>query len=259
MKNTVIVCLTFDFDAESVQIRQLEEPGRISKGQFAIKRGIPRILSLLKKHEIYCTFFTCGWVAEKYPELTGDIVTNGHEIAAHGYLHESLDSISIYEEEEIFNRTDRALKEITKNIRGFRAPYWKLSPNTLELVAKTGYIYDSSLFDDDRPYFLQIPDSTEKLVEFPVEWFLDDWIIFEEQQNSPTTALDIWKSQFDAFIKVEDIPDTYRVFQITFHPACIGHAYRIRVVDQLISYMKKTDYTVKFEKMGDVAENILAK
>jgi peptidoglycan/xylan/chitin deacetylase (PgdA/CDA1 family) len=257
MNNTIMVCLTFDFDAESVQVRQLEEPGRVSKGQFAIKRGIPRILSLLKKHDIPGTFFTCGWVAEKYPELTKELVDNGHEIAAHGYLHEYLDKVSIYEEEKIFNRTDRALKEITEDIRGFRAPYWKLSPNTLEIVAERGYIFDSSLFNDDHPYILHVPNSTKKFVEFPVEWYLDDWIIFEEHQNSPTAALDIWKSQFDAFLDFEDIPENRRIFQMTFHPACIGHAYRIHVVDKLISHMKKTGHNVKFAKMGDVAKSIL--
>lgn len=257
MNNTITVCLTFDFDAESVQVRQLEEPGRVSKGQFAIKRGIPRILSLLKKHDIPGTFFTCGWVAEKYPELTRELIDNGHEIAAHGYLHEYLDKTSIDEEKEIFNRADRALKEISEDIKGFRAPYWKLSPNTLELVKETGYIFDSSLFNDDRPYILPLPNSVNALVEFPVEWFLDDWIIFEEHQCSPTVALDIWKSQFDTFLDIEDIPENRRIFQITFHPACIGHTYRIQIVEKLISHMKKTAHNVIFAKMGDVAKSIL--
>jgi peptidoglycan/xylan/chitin deacetylase (PgdA/CDA1 family) len=257
-KNEITVCLTFDFDAESAQVRQLEEPSRVSKGQFAVKRGIPRILSLLKKHEIKGTFFVCGWVAEKYPELTKSLADNEHEIAAHGYIHEYFDNLSIYEEKAIFEKTQKALKAITKDIKGFRAPYWKLSPNTLRIVAETGYIYDSSLFDDDRPYILKIPESTSKLVEFPVEWFLDDWIMFETHQYSPTIVLDIWKSQFDAFLKIEDILDLNRVFQITFHPACIGHAYRINVLDELINYLKNSSDKVKFDRMGDVAKSILA-
>lgn len=255
--NEMTVCLTFDFDAESVQVRQLEEPGRLSKGQFAVKRGIPRILSLLKKHEIKGTFFVCGWVAENYSELTKMIVDNNHEIAAHGYLHENFDTLSYYEEKNIFDRTNRALKAITEEIKGFRAPYWKLSPNTLKLVTETGYIYDSSLFDDDRPYILKIPESTSRIVEFPVEWFLDDWIMFETHQYSPSMVLNIWKSQFEAILKIEDIPDINRVFQITFHPACIGHAYRINILDQLITYIKKFSDKVKFDRMGDVAQSIL--
>ncbi len=256
MDKPIIVCLTFDFDAESAQIRQLEEPGRVSKGQFAVKRGLPRILSLLDKYNIKATFFVCGWVAETYPDLTYRIVDDGHEIAAHGYLHEYLDTLSVYEEKEIFKLTDTALKELSPLIKGFRAPYWKLSPNTLKLVAETGYIYDSSLFNDDRPYLLEIPDTTKKIVEFPVEWFLDDWIVFEGHQHSPSTVLKIWKSQFEAFLNSEDISDNSRIFQLTCHPAAIGHAYRMKVLEQLISYMKS--FNASFSRMGDIADTFLS-
>ncbi|MHA2073332.1 MAG: polysaccharide deacetylase family protein [Candidatus Hodarchaeales archaeon] len=257
MNKPVRVCLTFDFDAESVQVRQLEELGRVSKGQFAVKRGISRILSLLNRYNINATFFVCGWVAETYPELTQAILDNGHEIAAHGYLHEYFDKLSLFEEKEVFNKTDSILREFTSEIKGFRAPFWKLSSDTLRLVADTGYIYDSSLFADDRPYILEISDSNKNLVEFPVEWFLDDWVVFEEHQHSPSTVLDIWKSQFEAFLDSEDISDESRVFQLTCHPAAIGHAYRLKVLEQLIVYMKS--FNTIFSKMGDVAELFLTK
>ncbi|MHA2202771.1 MAG: polysaccharide deacetylase family protein [Candidatus Hodarchaeales archaeon] len=253
-KNDITVCVTFDFDADSVQARQLEEPGRISKGLFAIRRGIPRILSLLNKHEIKATFFVCGWVAEKYPELTKNIVDNQHEIAAHGYLHESFDTISIYEEKAIIDNTTRILQEFTEKIYGFRAPYFKLSTNTLRLLADAGYIYDSSLMADDHPYILNFPELKSKMVEFPVEWFLDDWVIFESHQHSPEVAFDIWKSQFDALLDMEDIPPGHRIINYTFHPACIGHAYRITVLDRLISHMKSKN--TKFVRMIDAANEL---
>lgn len=253
-RNEITVCLSFDFDADSAQVRQLEEPGRISKGLFAIRRGIPRILSLLNKHEIKATFFVCGWVAEKYPELTKDIVDNKHEIAAHGYLHEYFDTLSIYEEKAIIDKTTRILGKFTEKIYGFRAPYFKLSSNTLRLLVEAGYIYDSSLMADDHPYFLSFPESKNKMIEFPVEWFLDDWVIFESHQHSPGVAFDIWKSQFDALRKMEDIPPNHRVINFTFHPACIGHAYRINVLDRLISHMKTKN--TQFVRMMDAANGL---
>lgn len=251
----VTVCLTFDFDAESVQVRQLEEPGRISKGQFAIRRGIPRILSLLNKHGIKATFFVCGWVAEKYPELMKKIVDDNHEIAAHGYLHEEFDTLSISEERDIIEKSTRVLKEFTEKIHGFRAPYFKLSKNTLKLLTEAGYIYDSSLMGDDHPYFLELPESSNKMVEFPVEWFLDDWVIFEHHQHPPAIAFDIWRTQFDSFIEMGDIPENHRVINYTFHPACIGHAYRMLIFNSLISHMKTNN--AKFARMEDVAKSLL--
>jgi len=257
MNKPIKVCLTFDFDAESSQVRQLEEPGRVSKGQFAVNRGIPRILSLLDRYEIEATFFVCGWVAEVYPKLTQQIVDKNHEIAAHGYLHEYLDTIPVVEEMNVFQKTNNILKDFYPEIRGFRAPYWKLSSKTLEIVADMGYIYDSSLFNDDRPYLLEIPETTKKFVEFPVEWFLDDWIMFEGHQYSPSAVLEVWKSQFDAIMESGDVSDELRVFQLTCHPAAIGHAYRMRVLEQLIIHMRGHDAI--FSGMGDVAENLMKK
>lgn len=255
MTNNVTVCLTFDFDAESVQIRQLEEPGRVSKGRFAVRRGIPRILSLLKQYEIQVTFFTCGWVAETYPDLTQQIVAEGHEVAAHGYLHEYFDTLSIEEEKNVLERTEQALTTCTgQPIRGFRAPFWRMSPNTLHLIAEREYLYDSSLFDDDRPYIFQPSESFQKLVEFPVEWFMDDWVLFEEKQLSPTQVYDIWRSQFDAYATLKDIPAKSRVLTLTCHPACIGHAYRIKVLEKIIQYMEESG--VQFERMDRVAETL---
>lgn len=257
MSNDITVCLAFDFDAESAQIRQLEDPGRVSKGQFAIRRGIPRILSLLNKHRIETTFFVCGWVGEEYPELMKKLTNDGHEIAAHGYLHEYFDTLSIGEERDIIEKTTQILQEFTEKIKGFRAPYFKLSINTIKLIAEAGYIYDSSLMGDDHPYFLELPEPTHKLVEFPVEWFLDDWVIFEHHQHPPEAAFDIWKTQFDFFLEMEDIPENHRILNFTFHPSCIGHAYRMNVLNRLISHMKTKN--VKFSRMDAAAEVLLKK
>ena len=88
----VIVCLTFDLGAESKQVRACEEPVSISKGQFGVRRGMPRILSLLKQHSVPATFFTCGWAAMMYPNVMRKISSLNHEIASHGYLHEHFDT-----------------------------------------------------------------------------------------------------------------------------------------------------------------------
>jgi peptidoglycan/xylan/chitin deacetylase (PgdA/CDA1 family) len=253
----ITVCLTFDFDAESAQVRQLEEPVRVSKGQFAIRKGIPRILTLLNKHHIKATFFTCGWVAEKYPERTQELIDNEHEIAAHGYLHEYFDTLSKDEENDIIDKTTEILKGFTNKVLGFRAPYFKLSANTLELLAEKDYIYDSSLMENGHPFLLSFPESEKTVLEFTVEWFLDDWALFESHQHPHSAVLDIWKNQFDSFLEMNDIPENLRVINYTFHPSCIGHAYRINVLDNLISHMKAKG--AQFARMGDVARSLVRK
>ncbi len=251
----IYVCLTFDFDAESAQIRKEEDQVRISKGQFAVQRGLSRVLALLAKYEIKSTFFVCGWVAEKYPQHINEIISAQHEIAAHGYLHEYLDKLEFNEEIIVHEHTNQVLEGMVGKIKGFRAPYWKMSKNTLTIIAEMGYMYDSSLMDEDRPYVYSVPESPKNLVEFPVEWFLDDWVLFEHHQKTPSEVFEIWKAQFDALLEMEDLEENRKVLTLTFHPSCIGHAYRINVLDRLIRYMKSKQTT--FVKMIDLASDYL--
>ena len=46
-----------------------------------------RILDLFGEHNLQATFFTLGWVAERYPQLIRQIVDSGHELASHGFSH----------------------------------------------------------------------------------------------------------------------------------------------------------------------------
>jgi len=248
------VCITFDVDAESSQVREKAEPVSISKGQFAINKGVPRILSLLNRYDIQSSFFVCGWIAETYSELIAKIKEENHEIAAHGYLHEFLDKLTLEEEKEVHHKTNEILQNIAGEIKGFRAPYWRISDNTLNIVKDMGYLYDSSLMDDDQPYILSLPDRTDTLVEFPVQWYIDDWIMFETHQYTPSMVLEIWKSQLDAYVELTEESDRLSIFNLTCHPSCIGHAYRLKVLEDLILYIKSKEF--EFARMDDLARVI---
>src|ERR687884_477638 len=52
-----------------------------------IEANVKRILRMLDEHSTRATFFTLGWIAERYPPLVRRIVESGHELASHGYAH----------------------------------------------------------------------------------------------------------------------------------------------------------------------------
>ena len=52
-----------------------------------VEANVDLILELLAERDIRATFFTLGWIAERYPALIRRIVEAGHELASHGYEH----------------------------------------------------------------------------------------------------------------------------------------------------------------------------
>src|SRR5512141_1622138 len=52
-----------------------------------VERNVGRILDMLGACGVRATFFTLGWIAERYPALVRTIAAQGHEIASHGYGH----------------------------------------------------------------------------------------------------------------------------------------------------------------------------
>lgn len=263
---TCAVCLTFDFDAVSVWISLKEKsPTAISRGEFGARVGIWRILSLLDKHDVKSTFFVPGHTADTYPEIVKKIHEKGHEIAHHGYCHESPADLEYEEEVAILDKGINSLRNITgKRPLGYRAPSWETSLNTLKLLLKRDFVYDSSTMADDfTPYKCRIGDKASatkafkfgretRLLEIPVAWNLDDWILFEYEESSglsaPSEVYEIWAGDFDYMYKhVKN-----GVFTLTLHPQVIGRGHRIVVLERLIEHMKGCS-NVWFARMIDVA------
>ena len=83
------VALSFDPDHETGTLREgSTSVGRLSQGQYGSRAGIPRILDLLRRHDIKASFFVPGVVAKLYPDEQTRIAADGHEVGMHGWIHE---------------------------------------------------------------------------------------------------------------------------------------------------------------------------
>ena len=143
------VNISFDYDSNSATIwRTPLDIVNQSRGRFAPKVAIPRILDMLERHNIKATFFVPGWTADNFPDSVRDIVKRGHEVGAHGYTHERLAELSWEFEEQVFEKSLNALKKLGVKPEGFRAPYWLISDRTIERIKQFGFKYDS----DFMPY-----------------------------------------------------------------------------------------------------------
>ncbi|UCH02386.1 MAG: polysaccharide deacetylase [Candidatus Bathyarchaeota archaeon] len=228
------VNLSFDYDSNSDEVRNV--PFDIvarSRGRFAPKVAVPRILDLLDRLEIKATFFTPGWTVDMFTGSVENIVSRGHEIGAHGYLHEKLTELSFEAEEDVFHKSLTAMAKIGVKPIGFRAPYWLVGERTIKLLMRLGFRYDSSFMDNDMPYKLIRRQKYTGLIELPIEWMLDDWPLFETNKKSPEAVYNIWKPEF------EGIYELGRYFGLTCHPQTIGRVSRLNMLEKLLSEMKE--------------------
>lgn len=127
-----------------------------------VERNIQLILEMLAHRDIKATFFTLGWIAERYPQLVREIVQAGHELASHGYGHERA---SDQTEEAFFSDIQLAkivLEDLTGcEINGYRAPSFSIGKGNLwafDCLARAGYRYSSSVYPIRHDHY-GMPDS----------------------------------------------------------------------------------------------------
>src|SRR5438270_12758354 len=78
-----------------------------------VEANVDRLLGLLQTAGACATFFTLGWIAERYPTMVRRIVAGGHEIASHGYSHCRADRQNTREFQEDIRKSKRLLETIT--------------------------------------------------------------------------------------------------------------------------------------------------
>ena len=143
-----------------------------------VERNVETILSLFAESGARATFFTLGWIAERYPALVKRIVAQGHELASHGYGHLRIHEQTPQEFTQDIARAKALLEDLSgTEVKGYRAPSFSIGRRTLwafERIAQAGYRYSSSVYPvqhdlygmPDAPRFAYRPRAD--LLEIPV-------------------------------------------------------------------------------------------
>ncbi|MGH8682532.1 MAG: XrtA system polysaccharide deacetylase [Burkholderiales bacterium] len=143
-----------------------------------VERNVDLILQLLDETGARGTFFTLGWVAERFPELVRRIAAAGHEVASHGYSHSKATELTraAFLADILLAKT--ILEDITDaEVKGYRAPSFSIGPANewaFDCIATAGYRYSSSVYPIRHDHY-GVPDaprfayrSREGLLELPI-------------------------------------------------------------------------------------------
>ncbi len=145
-----------------------------------VEANTHRILELFDRKQVKATFFTLGWIAERYPEMTRAIVENGHELACHGYSHTRVTQQSREQFQEDVDRSKKLLEDIAGvEVKGYRAASYSIGAENLwalDVLEDKGFAYSSSIYPikhdlygmPEAPRFAFKPCRPDGLLEIPI-------------------------------------------------------------------------------------------
>ncbi|MDZ7592164.1 MAG: XrtA system polysaccharide deacetylase [Rubrivivax sp.] len=127
-----------------------------------VEANVDRILALLAERDTRATFFTLGWVAERYPQLVRRIVAGGHELASHGYGHQRASDLNRAELWQDVSRAKQLLEDLSgRAVPGYRAPSFSIGTGNLwafDVLARAGHRYSSSIYPIQHDHY-GMPDA----------------------------------------------------------------------------------------------------
>jgi len=145
-----------------------------------VERNVDRILHLFADSGVSATFFTLGWIAERYPKVVRRIVDEGHELASHGYEHVKIHSQTPEDFRQDIRKTKAILEGIGgQKVRGYRAASFSIDQRSLwafDVLGEEGYAYSSSVYPIKHDHygmpeasrFAFRPCEANDLIEVPI-------------------------------------------------------------------------------------------
>ena len=229
--------MSFDTDTEAPLLRDGNTSvTSLSASNYGSEIGVHRILRMLDRHQVPATFFMTAVDAMLHPEMVEAIRKSGrNEIGVHGWIHEFPPRLAEGEEERLLDKAiDYLTKASGKRPVGYRAPSWAFSANTLDLILKKSFLYDSSLQALDEPYEVASHGKNTGLIELAIDWTLTEtpYLGRDGKMPQPDLLYKLYRDEFDGAY------DEHTMFVLTLHPYLSGHRAPMKYLDQFVAYMK---------------------
>lgn len=219
----------------------------------AVTNQLPRMLSLLEKHNIKATYFAESWSLSAYPDAIKSLQDAGHEVAWHGYQHEVWKNLSLEAEQENFDKSWEEARKAGIKYEGFRPPGGSINDGTWGLLKEHGVRYVSPLGE--------LGIGKEGVVVLPFEWRGVDafWYMDKfrgiredhgerEELENPEEDMKGWLTS-----KMEEIRQTGGYLSVLFHPFLQTDEKKFAMLEEVLG-MIATEKDVWVAPCKEVAE-----
>ncbi|MCH8074878.1 MAG: polysaccharide deacetylase family protein [SAR324 cluster bacterium] len=241
------VCPALEWFPLDMQNKPFRPPGGLERPypdyryythrDYGNRVGIFRIMKVLDKLGIKASATVNSAVAERYPFLLREVTRRGWEVIAHGVdmAHLHYGGMPEAEEAAQIAQAVTTLRELSgQPVTGWLSPGKSESHATLDLLAAEGIEYVCDWINDDMPYPLKTGQGS--LYSMPHSHEIDDRLILLQYHHSERDFTEQVKDQFDTLYKEADKYGG-RILSITLHPWVIGQPYRIKPLEEALSYI----------------------
>jgi peptidoglycan/xylan/chitin deacetylase (PgdA/CDA1 family) len=218
--------------------------------EYGVYEGIPRLLDLFDKHHVKISSFMIGRAVEKAPDLAREIVSRGHEAAAHGRSWENSYQLDPEAERRfIADGVASIVKATGQTPVGWNAYWMRNSPRTLDILQSLGFVYHIDEPSRDEPFI--VPLNGGDFVTVPYTFHMNDIVSFPFQGWNAAAYEQALKDEFDQLY--EEGEHRRRMMVVSLHDRISGHATRVRSLDRFLAYARsKTD--VWFARKDEIAK-----
>ncbi len=148
--------------------------------EHRVEANTHKILDIFAEFDQKSTFFTLGWVAERYPGLVQRIINDGHELACHGLEHIRVTEQTAEQFRADIIKSKKILEDISgRKVLGYRAASYSINTENLwahDVLAEEGFKYSSSVYPvkhdlygiPDAPRFSYRPIAGSNFLEIPI-------------------------------------------------------------------------------------------
>lgn len=209
--------------------------GNESNYQYGINAGAPRILRLMRDHQINGTFTAAALSLERAPSLAKAIIADGHEVCCHGHRWIHQYQMDEPTERQFIQDAVTSLEQST----GARPAGWLsrylVSPNTRRLLIEAGFDYHMDDYSDDLPFWAE--DGGRPIVIMPYAVDTNDMKLWTAPAYTPADWLQYAIDSFDWLYREGETEP--KMMSIGLHLRVMGRPGRIGYLERFIQHVQK--------------------
>jgi peptidoglycan/xylan/chitin deacetylase (PgdA/CDA1 family) len=214
--------------------RPIRNPGNESNYQYGIKAGAPRVLKILRDHDVTATFTAAALALERAPELAAQIVADGHEVCAHGWRWVHQFRFDEAAEREFIAKAASSIERTTgRRPDGWLSRYL-FTENTRRLLIEAGFRYHMDDYSDDVPFWDRVDGKPILILPYAVD--SNDMRLWSAPALTPGDWLRYATDTFDWLYG--EGAETPRMMSLGVHLRIIGRPGRIGYYKNFIEHVQ---------------------